>query len=64
MTPQERMLRVRLTEDEYKKLETGAEKSGFHTISEYVRYLTVGEGRMVLNELKEIKTIIKKLDKK
>jgi len=61
MSPQDRMLRVRLTDEEYKMLEEETKKAGFYTLSEFVRYMTIGEGRAIDEKLE---TIIKKLDKK
>jgi hypothetical protein len=64
MSPKDKNLRVRLTDEDFQKLEAEAKKAGFLTISEYVRYMTIGEGRTIQEDITEIKTIIKKLDKK
>lgn len=63
MTPKDKVFGVRLTDDERKKLDDAAEKAGFKDKSEYVRYMTIGGGSEIQEELKEIKAIIKKLKK-
>lgn len=47
-------LRVRLNEKEQKRLLEEMEKAGFQNMSEYVRYMTFGEGRSIQGDLKKI----------
>ena len=64
MTPKEKSLRVRLTDEEHAKLEAASKAAGFLTVSEFVRYMTIGEGRTIQEDLQELKGILKKLSKK
>lgn len=61
MSPKEKSLRVRLSEKEYEELESAAKEAGFLTVSEFVRYMTIGDGRRIQDNLKKI---LKKLDNK
>ena len=61
MTPRDDVFSIRLDANERKKLEDESEKAGFRNVAEFVRYMTIGEGRAIQEDLK---TIIKKLDKK
>ena len=61
MSPRDRKLTVKLTDTEYTKLEAAAEAAGFLTVSEYVRYMTIGEGRSIQSDLK---AILEKLQEK
>ena len=54
MSPKDKAILVRLSEDEHARLETAAKNAGFITIAEFVRYMTIGEGRSIQNDLKEI----------
>jgi len=65
MTPKEKSIRVRLTDDEHKMLEEATKKAGFMALSEYVRYMTIGEGSKLVADIEpKLDAIIKKLDKK
>ena len=64
MTPKDKMFRFRLTEDELQKIEEDAKKAGFLNLSEYVRYMTIGEGSKIKDIDENVKLILKKLDKK
>ena len=59
MSPKEKQLVVRLSESERNQLEAAAKTAGFLTVSEFVRYMTIGEGRSIQNDLK---AILDKLD--
>jgi len=61
MSPKDRSFRVRLTDEEYELLEEETKNAGFHTLSDFVRFMTIGKGRTIDEKLD---TIIKKLDKK
>ena len=54
MSPKDKALLVRLSTDEYAKLEAAAKEAGFITMAEFVRYMTIGEGRSIQSDLKEI----------
>ena len=54
MSPKDKVIGVRLSEDEYIKIEAATKAAGFISIAEFVRYMTVGEGRSIQNDLKEI----------
>jgi hypothetical protein len=59
MSPKDRSFKMRLEEKDYLKLIEEAEKAGFQNVSEFVRYLTIGEGRKIQSDLKEILDILK-----
>jgi len=61
MTPKDKAFQFRLTEEELQKLEEEAKKAGFLNTSDFVRYMTIGEGRSMQADLKKI---LEKLDKK
>lgn len=61
LSPKDKKLTVRLTPEESSQLEAAAKAAGFLTISEFVRYMTIGEGRSIQNDLK---AILEKLDNK
>jgi Ribbon-helix-helix protein, copG family. len=61
VSPREDGFRVRLDKKEREKLEEEAAKAGFRNLSDFVRYMTIGEGRTIQEDLK---TIIEKLNKK
>ena len=54
MSPKDKAILVRLSEDEHARLEVAAKTAGFLTIAEFVRYMTIGEGRSIQSDLKEI----------
>ena len=64
LNAKEKMLRVRLTEEEQARLEAAASDAGYQSVSEYVRYMTIGDGKDIKGDLEEIKRIVKKLDDK
>lgn len=45
LSPKDKSLRVRLSDEEFAQLETAASIAGFQTISAYVRYMTIGDGQ-------------------
>ena len=61
MSARDKQYPLRLSDEERKQLENEAEKAGFTSVSEFIRYMTIGEGRTIQEDLK---TILKKLDKK
>lgn len=61
MNNKEKSLRVRLSKEEHQKLEKEAKKAGYNTISDFVRYVTIGEGRAILEKLDDLKEIISRL---
>ena len=54
MSPKEKQLVVRLSANERNQLEAAAKAAGFLTVSEFVRYMTIGEGRSIQSDLKAI----------
>ena len=61
VSPREDGFKVRLNAEERVRLEEEAAKAGFRNLSDFVRYMTIGEGRTIQEDLK---TIIDKLNKK
>lgn len=55
---------IRLSDAEQELLKNASEKAGFANIAEYVRYMTIGDGKDIKGELQEIKEILEKLDNK
>ena len=47
MSAKDNQIPVRLSDNEKKKLEEAANEAGFKNVSEYVRYMTIGEGRAI-----------------
>jgi hypothetical protein len=64
LSPKEKSFKLRLEEKEWLKLKKESEKAGFRNIAEFVRYVTIGEGREIVQELKDMKEILKKLEEK
>jgi hypothetical protein len=65
MTPRERAVQVRLTEEEYERLQQVSKNEGFVSVSAFVRSVTVGDKRGVMLQIQDdVKTILKKLDDK
>ena len=60
MSPKDELIHIRLTSEERKKIEEAAKEAGFISIAEYVRYMTIGEGRAIDRKFDEI---IKRLEK-
>ena len=61
MTPKDKNVQFRITEEEYELLQEKTEKSGFKTISEYLRHVIKEPGQSLINE--KLDAILKKLDK-
>jgi hypothetical protein len=60
MSPKDKFFRIRLEDEDYQKLKQESEKAGFQNVSEFVRYMTIGEGHKIQSDLKEILDILKK----
>jgi hypothetical protein len=75
MSPKDKAFAIRLEPDEFERLREEADKAGFKNISEFIRYVTIGEGRTILKQLQsqsediqeirdDVKKILRKLEKK
>ena len=64
MTPKDRIVQFRLSESEFKILQEESKKAGFLTVSEYIRYMTLGDGTKIRDIDEKLDTILKKLNKK
>ena len=65
MTPKDKNMRFRITEDEFRILQEEATKAGFSTLSDYIRHMTIGPGRLKIDEKldalnKDVKEILSK----
>ena len=64
MTPKDKMFRFRLTEEEFQRLEDEAKKAGFLNMSEYARYMILGDGSIIRGIDEKTDAILKKLEEK
>ncbi|MDR1271316.1 MAG: hypothetical protein LBK82_17555 [Planctomycetaceae bacterium] len=62
MSPKDKNLVVRLEPDELEYLRKEAESAGFKNVSDFVRYMTIGEGRSIQKDQKKILEILQKLE--
>ncbi len=60
MSPKDESLKIRLSDEERQKIEEAAKNAGFRSIAEYIRYMTIGQGRTIDEKLD---TIIKQTKK-
>jgi hypothetical protein len=61
LSPKEKLLRVLLDDKELQKLKEESQKAGFRSVSDFVRYVTIGEGRRLQEDVKKI---LEKLEEK
>ena len=65
MTPRERAVQVRLTEEEYKRLQRAAKNEGYTTVSAFIRSVTIGDKRGIMLQIQDdVQLILKKLEEK
>jgi hypothetical protein len=60
ISPRDKKLQVWLSAEDWGKLEEESKKAGFQNVSDFVRYMTLGEGRKIHSDIKEILDILKK----
>ena len=65
MTPREKAVQVRLTEEEYERLQRAAKNEGYVTVSAFIREVTIGVKRGIILQIQDdVRSILKKLDEK
>jgi hypothetical protein len=65
MTPREKAVQVRLTEEEYERLQHVAKNEGYASVSAFIRAVTIGDKKGVMLQIQDdVKSILKKLDEK
>jgi uncharacterized protein (DUF1778 family) len=63
MSPKDERIHIRLTADERSLLQKAAEKAGYSNISAYIRAVSIGDEKGILQEIKDdIKTLLAKVD--
>ena len=62
MTPKDRNVQFRLTEEDLKILQEKTKEAGFQTVSEYIRHLIREPGISIVNE--KLNEILRKLEEK
>ena len=53
MSPKDKAVLVRLSDDEREQIEKAATEAGFATVSAYVRHMTIGDGKGIIVEMRE-----------
>ena len=63
MPPKDERINIRLTANERELLQKAAEKAGYSNVSAYIRAVTIGDERGILQEIRDdVKTLLAKLD--
>ena len=65
MSPKDERMHIRLTASERELLQKAAENAGYSNVSAYIRAVTIGDEKGILQEIKDdVKTLLKKVDGK
>jgi uncharacterized protein (DUF1778 family) len=65
MSPKEKRLQVRLSQEEFDRLHEAAQKEGYKTVSAFIRSVTIGDKKGILLKIQDdVKKILEKLEKK
>ena len=63
MSPKDERMHIRLTASERELLQKAAERAGYNNVSAYIRAVTIGDEKGILQEIREdIKTLLKKAE--
>ena len=63
MSPKDRNVQVRLTDEEFERLKKAAKQEGYRTVSAFIRAVTIGDKRGIMLQVQDdVRLILKKMD--
>jgi len=63
LSPKDRNVQVRLTDEEFERLKKAAKQEGYRTVSAFIRAVTIGDKRGIMLQVQDdVRLILKKMD--
>ena len=63
MSPKDKAVQVRLTEEEFKRLKKAAKQEGYSTVSAFIRAVTIGDRKGIMMQIQEdVRSILEKME--
>ena len=63
MSPKDKNVQIRLTEEEFNRLKKVAQDEGYRTVSAFIRAVTIGDKKGIMLQVQDdVRLILKKMD--